>query len=654
MNLHIDIESRSRVDLKTAGVYNYAMDPSTEILFIAWAIGADPIQLWYFKDPFPKELGMYFEMEDLTICAHNAAFERLMFWYILCPEQDIPEPALERFYCTAALARANALPDKLELCARALGGQEQKDHRGARLIQQLSIPNKETGEFNEDPALMYEFGQYCKQDVATERDICRHMRDFTPAEVLDYIVSEEINDRGIMVDVDFAQVVVGYAKREKAEVARRTAILTKGQIATPGSPKFTEWVYERLEDAHQPIMETTANKSGFTFDSTAVDHLFNINDELSGEVQQAIRLKAMASKSSVSKFQNMVHRAGEDDRVRGAFVLYGAGQTHRYSSRGLQVHNLPRDTASDPFEIRGEFIDGTVDGEELFTKLKSMVRPTLMPRDDCTFVCQDWSAIEARVLPWLSDDRRAEKVLDVFRRGEDIYLAAAEDLPDQDRQLGKVTILSMGFGGGVGAFQTMAHNYGVYISDGDANRIKVAWRKANPWAPDFWHALEDGAKRAVRNPGVTLHVGRVRYVCINGVLYCILPSGTMLSYPKVTLKLEEGKFGAKMELSCLKASLRPKADAPDWPRMTLWGGILAENITQATAADLLRGALVRVREWSDEVVLHAHDEILMEVPYADAADAFVDLGDEMLVVPDWAEGLPLAVGGWTGDYYRKV
>ena len=654
MNLHIDIESRSRVNLKTAGVYNYVMDPSTEILFIAWAVDNDPIQLWYFHDPFPAKLKRHFENPEVTIMAHNAAFERLMFWYILCPDHDIPEPALERFYCTAALARANALPDKLELCARALGGQEQKDHRGARLIQQLSIPNKETGEFNEDPALMHEFGQYCKQDVRTERDICRHMREFTPEERLDYIVSEEINDRGIMVDVEFAWVVVGYAAREKAEVARRTEILTKGEIGTPGSPKFTEWVYERLEDKHRPIMETTANKSGFTFDSTAVDHLFNINDELTDEVQQAIRLKAMASKSSVAKFQNMVNRADEDEWVRGAFVLYGAGQTHRYSSRGLQVHNLPRDTALDPFEIRNEFLDGEVESDELFAKLKSMIRPTLMPRDEHTFVCQDWSAIEARVLPWLSDDRRAEKVLDVFRRGEDIYLAAAQDLPDQDRQLGKVTILSMGFGGGVGAFQTMAHNYGVYISDEGADRIKVAWRKANPWAPDFWHSLEDGAKRAVRNPGVTMSVGRVRYVRVGSVLYCILPSGTMLSYPAVTLKLEEGKFGPKMELSCLKASLRPKADAPDWPRMSLWGGILAENITQATAADLLREALARVRAWSDEVVLHAHDEILMEVPYPDAADAFVDLADEMLVVPAWAEGLPLAVGGWTGDYYRKL
>ena len=654
MKLHIDIESRSRIDLKTQGAYKYAMSPTTEILFIAWAIDNDDVQLWYFRDPFPEELRRHFENPDVTIYAHNAAFERLMFWYILCPEHNLPEPSLDRFYCTAVQARANALPDKLELCARALGGTEQKDYRGARLIQLLSIPDKETGEFSEDAALMREFGQYCEQDVRTERSIGNRMRELTADELADYIVSEEINDRGIMVDVEFATVVVGYADREKAEVARQVALLTAGDIATAGSPKFTTWVYDRLEDNHQVLMETTATKSGFTFDSTTVDHLFSVYDELTPEVQSAIKLKALASKSPVSKFQGMINRADETDRVCGAFVLFGGAQTHRFSSRGVQLHNLPRDTAKNPYELRDSFIDGTVDRENLFQMLKSMVRPTIMPAPGKLLVCLDWSGIEARVLPWSTDSSAAEGVLDIFRRGEDIYLKAAEDLPGQDRQLGKVATLALGYQGGVTAFQSMARAYGVFIDDEHADQIKVAWRRANPWAVRWWSALEDAAKRAVRNPTVMMEVGRVRYVCINDTLFCILPSGTMLSYPAVALRMEEGPWGPSINLSALKASLRPRADGNgEWPRMSLYGGLLCENITQAIAADILREGLRRVAEWSDETVMHVHDEITLEVDEASASDAYADLQDEMLVVPEWAEGLPLAVAGWTGDYYRK-
>lgn len=649
---HIDIESRSRIDLKKRGAYIYAQDPSTEILWISWALGDDDPSLWFFKDPFPAGLREIFENSEIIFKAHNAAFERLMFWYILCPEHSLPEPPIERFYCTATQARANALPDKLELCARALGAQEQKDHKGAQLIQKLSIPNKDTGQFNEDPELMIEFGLYCQQDVRTERSITHAMRDLTEVEQLDYIVSEEINDRGIMVDVDFATVVCGYADIERDEVKRRVTALTRGEVLTAGSPKFTTWVHALLPEKYQHVMETTKNKSGFCFDSNVVDHLFDISKNLGDDAREAIRLKAMASKSSVSKFEAMVNRADpESDRVCGAFVLFGAGQTHRYSSRGLQLHNMARDTADEPFVIQNAFIDGTIDPEDLFSLLKSMIRPSLMPAEGKVFVCLDWSGIEARVLPWETNDSRAEPVLDVFRRGEDIYLVAAEDMPGNDRQLGKVATLALGYQGGVHAFQSMAHNYGVFIEDSLANRIKFAWRDANPWAVGWWNNVEAAAKRAVRNEGVQMEIGVVKYVYLAGVLYCILPSGTILSYPQP--RLEFDPEWNSLNLTCLKASRRPKADDPEWPRMALYGGLLTENITQAIAADLLREALVRVREWSDEVVLHVHDEIVLEVDEDYADEAMEDLRSEMLVIPAWAEGLPLDVGGWIGDYYRK-
>ena len=649
--VHIDIESRSRCDLKAHGAYNYAMDISTQVLFISWAVGDEEPWLWDWRDPFPLELDELFLDDSVIFKAHNAGFERLMFQYVLHRQVGTPVIPISRFYCTATQARANALPDKLELCARAMGAREQKGHRGAQLIQKLSIPDKDTGEFNEDPTLLREFGQYCVQDVRTERGISADMRELSPSERLDYVVSEEINDRGIMVDVPFARVVVGYAEAEKDLLKRKTALLTKGQVLTPGSPKFTTWVYDRLDDKHAAIMETTSNKSGFTFDADCVSHLYAVWNDLPGDIQQAVQLKALSSKSSVSKFKAMCDRSDDTDRVCGAFILYGGGQTHRYSSRGLQLHNMARDTAESPFEVRDQFIDGTVDKDDLFSLLKSMIRPSIMPAPGKMLVCLDWKSIEAIVLPWSTMDPRAEKTLSVFRQGRDIYVETAKDLPWDDRQLGKVTVLSMGYGGGVGAFQSMAKNYGVSIPDDDANAIKFAWRRANPWAQDWWKDLENTAKKAMRQPGEMIQIGHVRYVYVGGTLYCILPSGTMLSYPKARLVFDDdwGQF----EIHCLKASLRPKKDAPGWPQMKLWGGLLAENITQAIAADLLREALVRVRMWSDEVVLHCHDEIVLEVSESETDAAMADLRSEMLVVPSWATGMPLDCDGWVGDYYRK-
>ena len=654
--VHIDIESRSRCDLKAHGAYNYARDPSTIILFISWAVGDEDPHLWDWRDPFPTVLMALFHNPDVIFKAHNAAFERLMFEYVLHRQVGTPIIPISRFYCTAVQARANALPDKLELCARALGAREQKDHRGMALIRALSVPDKESDLFCENDTLLREFGQYCKQDVRTERAISETMRELTPAEREDYVVSEEINDRGLMVDVEFAKVVVGYSEAEKALLKNRVVQLTKGEVPSCGSPKFPIWIHARLEDKHKGLVESTSNKCGFCFDASRVAHLYEVINDLSPEVQEGLKIRAMASKTSVSKFKAMVNRADDCDRVCGALILYGAGQTHRYASRGLQLHNLPRDTAPDPFTIRDQFIDGTVDKDDLFALLKSMIRPSIMPADGKMLVCIDWSSIEAIVLPWSTDDPRAYEYMGVFRRKEDVYVQEATKV-GVSRQVGKVVVLSMGYGGGVGAFQSMAKNYGVSMPDEEANAIKVAWRRANPWAPDWWKALEAAAKQAMRDPGVIYAVGRVQYVYLGsgrqlpGNLWCILPSGTMLCYPQARLVYDDdwGQF----EIHCIKSSLRPKADDPQWPRMKLWGGLMSENITQAIAGDLLREALIRVREWSDEVVLHVHDEIVMEVPEADAEDVYADLHDEMLVVPSWATGMPLACEGWIGDYYRK-
>ena len=649
MNVHIDIEARSRVNLLTEGVYHYAMDASTEVLCVAWAIDDGPVRSWRKGQMFPVELIKLFDDPSTIFYAHNAQFERLLFWYVLCLAHGLRKPDLEQFYCTATQARANALPAHLGDCARCLKVPQQKDKRGEQLIKLLSLPQAD-GSFLEDESLMDEFVEYCRQDVRTEMAITTNMRELTPAEQRDYWVSERVNDRGIRVDVELAEAVTLLADEEQADINRQIALLTKGKVLKSRSPKMAQWVYARLPDEAKGYMEDTSKKSGLCFDAAVVDNLLQC--QLSGDVEEAVKLKAAASMSSVAKFKAMAMRSRPDDhRVRGAFILYGAGQTHRFSSKGLQVHNFPRDTDDDPETTRYWLMDGVQEG--LLPKLKGMLRPSIQAAPGCVFVQNDWSGIEARVLPWVTSDPQAEKTLDVFRAGEDIYLVTAA-MMDESRLVGKVATLAMGYQGGVGAFQSMAKNYRLNVSDTDAERYKRKWRDANPWAVRFWALIQQQALRAVENPGAMYRAGKVSYVYVAGTLWCILPSGTILSYPDARVSYDDDPvYGPQKNLSCIKASLKPKKGQEDWPRMNLYGGLLTENVVQGIAGDLLRECLTRIEDWSDEVVMHVHDEIIMEVPAAEADLAMEDLTAEMLHIPDWAKGLPLEVSGWIGGYYRK-
>jgi DNA polymerase len=280
-------------------------------------------------------------------------------------------------------------------------------------------------------------------------------------------------------------------------------------------------------------------------------------------------------------------------------------------------------------------------GKRVTDVLKGMLRPAIIPAEGHAFVVADWNAIEARVLPWLTDDRLAEDTLTAFREGQDIYKREAANIyrttpdavTDEQRQIGKVAILSLGFAGGIGAFAAMGRGYGILMSESDAQRIVNAWRRANPWALRYWQLLENAYMRAMRNPGHEFSAGRVTYLYDKLHLWYMLPSGRVLNYPFARLE-EDG-------VSYLKAAWKPAADATEWPRARLWRGLACENITQATANDLLRESLRELDRRGLSTVLHVHDEIVLECP-EDAADATVaTLRSVMCTAPAWAEGFPL-------------
>jgi DNA polymerase len=644
--LWIDFETRSKCDLSSRGVYNYAQDGTTDVLCMSYAFDEGEVVTWQPDQPFPESVRNH----TGRIYAHNAAFERLIFWYVLqCNFQ------LEQFYCTAAQARANCLPGSLEDVGRAISSVMRKDHRGAQLIRALSIP-KADGSFNSDPRLMQEMIEYCEADVRAMRAISKAMRPLSEQELADYHTNERINDRGVLLDLPLAQAAIRYASVELEEIETLVAELTEGEIASVRSPRMKSWVMDRVGPQALKMMESYKDgELKYSIDKSVRANLLAFAeenpDEIPTTVADVIQCADDLWASSVAKFSRLASLADEDDqRVRGAFVFAGGSATGRASSYGAQVHNFTRKCAAAPDDVRHAMVRGHSIvprfGKRVTDVLKGMLRPALIPAPGKQFVVADWSAVEARVTAWASADPQAEEVLQVFREGRDIYKREAagiyrvpEDSVDKEqRQIGKVAILSLGFGGSIGAFSAMGRNYGVFMAESDSRRIVDAWRRANAWAVRYWAKLEEAYTRALRNPGREFTAGRVTYLFQGQHLWYALPSGRILCYPFARFEGDE--------ITYVKAAWKPAADAKEWPRARLWRGLACENITQAIANDLLRHALRQL----PDVVLHVHDEIVLETADPDAPNT---LKQVMCTPPDWAEGLPLNAEVEVMDRYGK-
>ena len=660
--LWIDFETRSRCDLRSRGVYNYAMDASTDVLCMSYAFDDEEVRTWLPDQPFPQAVANH----KGQIRAHNAAFERLIFWYVLQIDFD-----LEQFYCTATQARANCAPGSLEDVGRFAGAGMRKDHRGSQLIRLLSIPQAD-GTFREDADLMDEMVRYCEQDVRAMRAISKAQRELSGDELHDYHVNERINDRGVLLDKPLALAAVRYAEAEAVEIQGIVCEVTEGVVTSVRSPKMRSWVLDRV--GPEALKLATVYKDGeakLSIDKNVRANLLALveenADEVPAEVAEVIQCADDLWASSVAKFSRAAALADEEDsRVRGAFVFAGGSATGRASSYGLQLQNFPRKCADDPALVRQALVRGhqivPQFGKRVTDVLKGMLRPSLMAPAGRAFVVYDWSSIEARVNPWLSTHPSAQDVLDVFAGGRDIYCREAaaifreneldilreyEETGKSDRrQQGKVAILACGFSGGVGAFAAMGRIYNVILPESDALRTVQAWRRANPWAPYFWSKLENAYMAAMRNPGKEFTAGRVTYLFDKQHLWYALPSGRILCYPFA-------QFDDEGNLTYAKASWKPSADAKEWPRGRLWKGLACENVVQATAHDILRSALRRLDAEGFATVGHIHDEIIVECDEADAEQTARRVHQIMTENPSWATGLPLAAEGKVMLRYGK-
>ncbi len=653
--LWLDTETRSRVDLISRGSYNYAQDPSTSLLCLSYAFDDEEVKTWIPDQPFPQRVADHFANGG-RIYVHNAAFDRLILWYVVCPEFDVPEPRLEQFYCTATQARANCAPGSLEDVGRFASADMRKDYRGAQLIRRLCMPQAD-GKFCQDAALFAEMVAYCEQDVRAMRAISKAMRDLSAEELADYHVNERINDRGVLVDVALCKAAIDYASDELVEIEQLVAEVTQGEIMSVRSPKMRQWVMDRVGPEALKLMESYKDgEKKYSIDKTVRANLLAMDDpeQVPPDVADVIQCADDLWASSVAKFARLAALADDEDhRVRGAFVFAGGSATGRASSYGAQVHNFTRKCADDPEAVRHAMVRGhkivPTYGRRVTDVLKGMLRPALMPAPEHVLIVADWAAIEARMNPWLSAHVTSEAKLDLFRTGADIYKHNAsrtfnvpiEQIDKEQRQIGKVQELACGYGGGVGAFASMGRIYGVNLPEADSRRMVDAWRRANPWAVHYWQALESAYLRAMKHPKSEFKAGRVTYYFDGQHLWYALPSGRILCYPYARLE-DDG-------VSYAKASWKPAADAKEWPRARLWKGLAAENICQAAANDILRSSLRQL----DGVVLHVHDEIVLEVPASDADAAVTMLHSVMCTSPAWASGLPLEAEINVMDRYGK-
>lgn len=653
--LHIDFETYSACDLKAAGLDNYATDPTTGVHCMAWAFDDEPVAVigpssrWWPQLP---DLVSAHVASGGTVVAHNAAFE-LAIWNNVCvPRFGWPKLKPEQMRCTMAQAYAMSLPGSLDKAAAAAGITEQKDMAGARVMMQLARP-KLDGTFwtpEEAPEKFKKLYDYCKQDVEVERQLDARLMKLSPAEQALWVLDYKINQRGIRVDLQSIETAIKLVESEKARLDAEMLRVTGGVVG-----KCTE----------VQLLIKWIRSLGVELPGVAkADVLDALSGNLPPAARSALELRKEAAKSSTAKLIAMRERASTDSRVRGTLQYHGAS-TGRWAGRGIQVQNFPRPRPGiKPAHV--STMIGMFDKRDL---LNMCFGPVMDALADCLrgmitagpgkhLVAMDFSAIEARVLAWLAGQ---ESVLKIFRTHGKIYEHAAagiygkhiDEVNKDERQIGKVAVLALGYQGGVGAFQSMARVYGVRISDDQADEIKRAWREAHPKIVRYWYELEAAAINAV-DMGTTFRAGvagrEVAFKKSGSFLLCRLPSGRVICYPYPIIKQIDTPWGEK------KTALHfmsVNGVTGKWEETTTYGGSLAENITQAVARDLLAEALPRMEAAGFPVVFHAHDEIVAEIDEAAGDEALHKAEEVMAEAPKWAEGLPLAAEGWRAFRYRK-
>ena len=653
-DLHLDIESRSSVDLAKGGVYKYASSPDFEILLFGYAADDGEVNVVDLAsgEAVPDDILRALTDDSITKWAHNCSFERvaLSFWlrrhypdlfagYGIDgdPTQGFLDPAAWR--CTMVLAAYNGLPLSLDKVGSVLGFEEQKLKEGRDLIRFFCTPSRTAGrDWNlpeHAPDRWATFKAYNKRDVQVERQIHQRLMNYAVPESVwqEYRLSEEVNDRGVMVDRQLVEQAIRIDELSKEnlteEMKKRTGLDNPNSVA-------------QLKDY--------LSNNGLAADSLGKKDVAAMMKDAPDDLAEVLSLRLQLAKSSVKKYTAMQNAVCDDDRCHGMFAFYGANRTGRFAGRIVQLQNLPQNHLPDLEQARELVRQGDYDMLSMLydsvpNVLSELIRTAFIPAPGFKFVVSDFSAIEARVLSYLAGEQWR---MDVFHDGRDIYCESASRMfncvvekhgqNSHLRQKGKISELALGYGGSVGALRAMgALDMG--LTEDELQPLVTMWRSANPRIVQYWWDVDNAVKTAIKKK-VPSKVGCVGFEARNGMLFISLPSGRRLSYvkPQIGVNCFGGESVTYMGVDGTK----------HWSRIESYGPKFCENITQAISRDILCYAM-RTLSYC-RIVGHVHDELIIEVSKDASLDAICE---QMGRTPPWLPGIELRADGYECGFYQK-
>ena len=642
--LSIDIETYSDIPLQKTGVYRYCESPNFEILLFGYSIDSGPVQVVDLAcgEHIPKEVLAALEDDSVIKWAFNAAFERVcLSRYLGYPTGEYLDP--ESWHCSMVGAATMGLPLSLEGVGAVLGLEKQKLTEGKELIKyfcQPCLPTKANGQRTRNrpfhaPDKWELFKRYNARDVEAEMGIQQKLSKFpVPPQVWEeYDIDQEINDRGVRIDMELVEQAIQMDARSRQELTDAMKRMTALE-----NPNSVQQMKQWLSD------------NGMETDSLGKKVVAELLKTAPPELAEVLTLRQQLAKSSVRKYQAMEKTVCSDNRARGMFMFYGANRTGRFSGRNIQLQNLPQNHLPDLAEARALVRSGDFDAVELLYEdvpdtLSQLIRTAFIPRDGAQFLVVDFSAIEARVIAWFAGETWRQEV---FSTGGDIYCASASQMfkvPVEKhginghlRQKGKIAELALGYGGSVGALKAMgALEMG--LTEEELPQLVDAWRQSNPNIVKFWWAVDRAVMEAVRYKHTTTDYG-LTFSCRSGMLFITLPSGRKLAYVKP--KVGTNKFGGE----CI--TYEGIGSTKKWERLDSYGPKFVENIVQATARDILCYAMRTLRCCS--IVMHIHDELVIEADPHMSLDAVCE---QMGRTPPWAKGLLLRADGYATPFYKK-
>lgn len=642
--LSIDIETYSSANLAKSGVYRYVESPDFEILLFGYSIDSGEVQVVDLASGEKLPCDVISALMDETVIkwAFNANFERICLSRFLgLPTGKYINPS--SWKCSMVWAATMGLPLSLEGVGSVLKLDKQKLTEGKDLIKyfcQPCAPTKSNGQRTRNhphhaPDKWSAFKKYNIRDVEAEMSIQEKLARFPVQDSIwdEYHLDQEINDRGVELDMTLVQEAIAMDGRSRSELTTAMKHLT--ELDNPNSvQQMKQWLSD----------------NGMETDTLGKKVVAELLKTAPPDLADVLSLRQQLAKSSVRKYQAMENAVCTDGRARGMFQFFGANRTGRWAGRLIQMQNLPQNHLEDLAEARalvrfGDFGALEMLYEDVPDTLSQLIRTAFVPRAEARFIVSDFSAIEARVIAWLAGEEWRQ---DVFAKGGDIYCASASQMfkvPVEKhgvnghlRQKGKIAELALGYGGSVGALKAMgALDMG--LDEDELPPLVDAWRQANPHIVKFWWDVDKAAMEAVRYKRTNSTRG-ITFSCQSGMLFISLPSGRRLAYVKP--RIGENKFGGQ----CI--TYEGVGATKKWERLDSYGPKFVENIVQATARDILCSAMQTLRHCS--IVMHVHDEIVIE---ADPQLSLKAVCEQMGQTPSWANGLLLRADGYETDFYKK-